>query len=141
MNACADIIFTPINGIPWSTIFLERISPEVLYLRPPEKLVIEVKTKGRFREVQWNVNGFRISQSNVTFSNHNEIYFIEEISETNFGSYEISVLPSSIISQPIIPLYLDVFVISPGLQEIIMKLSAENQIFGLSHKCLVSHLP
>ena len=96
---------------------MERISPEVLYLRPPEKLVIEVKVKGRFREILWSFNGGRISytQSNESFSNYNEIYFIEETSNTNLGLYEISVRASSIATQLIVPSELTIAVVSPGL--------------------------
>ena len=115
---CADL-YTEIIGFPRSTIFLERISPEVVYLCPPEKLVIEVKAKGRFREVEWSINGTLITniQSHAaSFSNCKEILFIEETSEENFGIYEISLRPFSPF-QRAAPNDLDIIVTPPGLQK------------------------
>ena len=36
-----------------STIRIERVSPEVIILRPPEKLVIEVKVSGDYGVLFW----------------------------------------------------------------------------------------
>ena len=115
---CTDV-YTEYNGIPRSTITLERISPEVVYLRPPEKLVIEVKAKGRFREIWWIINGTLITdiQSHAaSFSNYKEILFFEETTEENFGIYEISLRPFSPF-QSMAPGELDIIVIPPGLQK------------------------
>ena len=112
---CTDI-YTEIRGIPLSTISLERTSPEVVYLCPPEKLVIEVKAKGRFREVLWSINGTLITaiQSHAaSFLNYKEILFIEETTEENFGLYEISLRPYFIQFHD--PIELDIIVISPDL--------------------------
>ena len=40
-----------------STIRIERISPEVIILRPPEKLVIEVRVTGDYEMLSWNKQG------------------------------------------------------------------------------------
>ena len=114
---CADIYTEYNHGFFVSTLSLERISPEVVYLHPPEKLVIEVKAKGRFREVRWHFNGALISYSQSSFSNYNEIYFIEESSEANFGLYEISLRLTSLF-QILRPSELDVIVTSSGLKKI-----------------------
>ena len=37
-----------------STIRVERVSPEVIILRPPEKLVIEVRVSGDYEVLFWN---------------------------------------------------------------------------------------
>ena len=37
-----------------STIRIERVSPEVIILRPPEKLVIEVRVPGDYNVLFWN---------------------------------------------------------------------------------------
>ena len=37
-----------------STIRIERVSPEVIILRPPEKLVIEVRVSGDYEVLFWN---------------------------------------------------------------------------------------
>lgn len=98
---------------------MEGISPEVVYLRPPEKLILEVKAKGRFQEICWSINGtlVTISQSHSTsFSNYREIYFVEETTEANFGLYEISprvFTPFQLIASS----ELDIIVIPPGLSQ------------------------
>ena len=40
-----------------STIRIERVSPEVIILRPPEKLVIEVRVSGDYEVLFWNKGG------------------------------------------------------------------------------------
>ena len=37
-----------------STLRIERVSPEVIILRPPEKLVIEVRVSGDYEVLIWN---------------------------------------------------------------------------------------
>ena len=39
-----------------STIRIERVSPEVIILRPPEKLVIEVRVSGDYEVLFWNIS-------------------------------------------------------------------------------------
>lgn len=114
---CADIFTEGYYGVSLNTISLERISPEVVFLRPPEKLVIEVKAKGRFREVEWSINGTLLNSYSqlASFSNYKEVLFIEETTEANFGLYEISLLPYSPFAQLLLPLELDIIVMSPGL--------------------------
>ena len=70
-------IFTELNGISRSTIILERVSSEVIFLRPPEKLVIEVKSSGRFARIDWQRNGVPIVRTQEEFSNHYEIFVRE----------------------------------------------------------------
>ena len=41
-----------------NTILVERISPEVIILRPPEKLVIEVRVSGEYSVLFWVKSGF-----------------------------------------------------------------------------------
>ena len=95
---------------------MERISPEVVYLRPPEKLILEVKAKGRFQEIHWSINGTLVTISQSQFSNYREIYFVEETTEANFGLYEIS--PRIFTPfQRTAPSELDIIVIPPGLSQ------------------------
>ena len=102
-------IFT---GIEESTVFLERISPEVIFLRPPEELVIEVKSKGHVIVVQWSVNGVQISNSAVEgLANHREIYFRKETTSADLGLYEVNIFS---IWQLQIPTELSFIVTSPG---------------------------
>ena len=39
--------------ISGNTIRIERVSPEVIILRPPEKLVIEVRVSGEYKVLFW----------------------------------------------------------------------------------------
>ncbi len=41
------------NNHAGTTIHIERISPEVIILRPPEKLVIEVRVSGEYEVLLW----------------------------------------------------------------------------------------
>ncbi len=44
-----------------TTIRIERVSPEVIILRPPEKLIIEVRVSGDYEVLFWRketINGF-----------------------------------------------------------------------------------
>ena len=41
--------------ISGNTILIERVSPEVIILRPPEKLVIEVRVSGEYELMFWGV--------------------------------------------------------------------------------------
>ena len=89
------------------------MSPEVIFLRPPEKLVIEVKASGRYREIQWTVNG--TLQMNIMpsdYPNYNEIFVRSPTDLNSVGLYEISLRPSTV--QRIEPEELDFTVIVPG---------------------------
>ena len=47
--------------ISGNTIRIERVSPEVVILRPPKKLVIEVRVSGDYEVLFWHketINGF-----------------------------------------------------------------------------------
>ena len=92
-----------------STVFLEAISPRVIFLRPPEKLVIEVKATGRVLAILWQRNGVRISSSDL-FS-HDEIYVQEETNTASIALYEVRIFQ---FSQLTIPSELIFHVISPG---------------------------
>ncbi len=39
--------------ISGANIFIERVSPEIIILRPPEKLVIEVRVSGEYEVLLW----------------------------------------------------------------------------------------
>ena len=101
--------------MPTSTLILEKVSPEVIFLRPPEKLVIEVKASGRYREIQWAING--TLQTNILpedYPNYNEILVRGATDLSNIGLYEVS-LRISDPSQLVSPSELDFIVITPGI--------------------------
>lgn len=100
---------------------MERVSPEVIFLRPPEKLVIEVKGSGRYREIQWTING--TLQTNILpedYPNYNEILVRGVTDLNNVGLYEVSLLNTPF--QFLSPSELDFIVITPGTNNIILPL-------------------
>ena len=108
-------IFTVVGGRNESTVFLERISPEVIFFRPPEKLVIEVKTRGRVLFVQWTINGNSFDGAvGANFAYHREIYVREETTQADIGVYEVRVFPDPFTGQVLLPTELEFLVTSPG---------------------------
>ena len=83
---------------------LERISPQVIVLDPPEKLVIETRASGGYSQLEWNRNGnpFRIAENTgslspfiVTlqeFSNFFEIFVREPTTTDDLGVYEMELV-------------------------------------------------
>ena len=86
------------------TLSISRVSPEAIILRPPEKLVIEVETTGRYEAIFWTRNGNQFSEMmtsqffvrfpNVSptsseLSNYFEIFVREPTTESDFGVYEV----------------------------------------------------
>lgn len=45
------------------TLKLERISPQVIVLKPPEKLVLETQASGGYQKIQWTRNGINMSRT------------------------------------------------------------------------------
>ena len=97
-----------------NTIFLRRVSPEVIFLRPPEKLVIEVIVTGRYRNIVWNLNSMLQTITPEEYSNYNEIYVKETTQDSDIGLYEVDARASNILTQQLSPVELDFFVIAPG---------------------------
>ena len=108
------------DGNNINTVFLENISlaaPEVNFVRPPEKLVIEVSASGRYQRILWLRNGVILSSSTPQnpqeFSNHYEIFVHGETTEDDLGLYEVSLFPFDFSSQQQIPTEIDFIIISP----------------------------
>ena len=78
-------------------VMLERISPRVIVLDPPEKLVLETRASGGYRQLEWtkNANPFTTTQGQpftVTiheFPNFFEIFVREPTSTNDVGVYEV----------------------------------------------------
>jgi hypothetical protein len=100
-------------GLGDNTIFLEAVSPEIIFLRPPEKLIIEVMISGRYQDIQWSLNGVPQTLTPEEYPNYNEIYVKGTTEETDIGLYEVSV-GSDPFSQRVSPGELDFNVIVPG---------------------------
>ena len=76
---------------------LERVSPRVIVLDPPEKLVIETRASGGYRQFDWVKNGnpFTLAEGQpftVTlqeFTNFFEIFVREPTTANDMGVYEV----------------------------------------------------
>ena len=76
---------------------LERVSPRVIVLDPPEKLVIETRASGGYRQFDWTKNeyAFTVTQGQpftVTlqeFPNFFEIFVREPTTANDLGVYEV----------------------------------------------------
>ena len=75
---------------------LESISPRVIVLDPPEKLVIETRASGGYRQFDWTRNGnaFEINSGSFPitlqeFPNFFEIFVREPTTANDLGVYEV----------------------------------------------------
>ena len=108
-------MFSDFNGANFNTITAERVSPRLIFLRPPKKLVIEVKVKGRYSRILWHRNGTSVSHDQASLINFKEIYAVEETSTLDFGHYQV--IPNSFppTIQLVRPAELNFIVTSPGI--------------------------
>ena len=103
-----------------NTISLENISsadPDVIFVRPSEKLVIEVKATGRYQRIFWRRNAMQLvssmPQDPQEFSNHYEIYVVGEATVGDIGLYEVSLIAHDVSNQQRIPTSISFIVVSP----------------------------
>ena len=79
---------------------LERVSPRVIVLDPPEKLVIETRASGGYRQFDWtkNNNPFTLALGQpftVTlqeFPNFFEIFVRDTTTANDLGVYEVDLV-------------------------------------------------
>ena len=78
---------------------LERISPRVIVLDPPEKLVIETRASGRYSQFEWSRNGSPFMPGSggfpITlqeFPNFFEIFVREPTTANDLGVYEVELV-------------------------------------------------
>ena len=78
---------------------LERISPRVIVLDPPAKLVLETRASGGYRQLDWSKNGvaFTLSLGSFTvtlqeFPNFFEIFVRDNTSTNDLGVYEVDLI-------------------------------------------------
>ena len=79
---------------------LERVSPQVIVLSPPEKLVIETRSSGGYRQFDWTKNGnpFTLDPNmpfTVTiqeFPSFFEIFVRELTTADDLGVYEVDLV-------------------------------------------------
>ena len=114
-------IFVEQFGRQINTLYLESISPEVIFLHPPEKLVIELRCRGRYTGISWERPAASVDRS--LLSNHDEIFALEKTTEADYGLYQVVLLPSPPSFQDIIPdSILDFIVTAPGLKFVIINI-------------------
>ena len=75
---------------------IEKLSPAVIILTPPEKLVLEVRAAGRYRFIDWRRNGESFLSGGTfqpeipeDFPNFFEIYVREPTTTDDLGIYEV----------------------------------------------------
>ena len=105
---------------------LERVSPEVILLTPPNKLVIEVKASGRYREITWSKDGlpfgndttpqpgvFVVDRPNE-LPNFAEIFVRGETTSSDAGTYTVALTAFDAETQTIGPASLQFTVVATG---------------------------
>ena len=79
---------------------LERVSPRVIVLDPPEKLVIETRASGGYRQLDWVKNGNAFTTTSgqpftvalQEFPNFFEIFVREPTTANDLGVYEVDLV-------------------------------------------------
>ena len=81
----------------------EPVSPTSIVLVPPEKLVLEIRTSGRFFFIQWirNANPVFLFNDAPNFVHFGEVFYDDETSMQDLGSFEAVVEPAPNSGQPI----------------------------------------
>ena len=84
---------------------LERVSPRVIVLDPPEKLVIETRASGGYQWLEWSKNGFPFRAAGTPgtspfivtiqeFPNFFENFVRDNTTADDLGVYEVEVVLS-----------------------------------------------
>ena len=79
---------------------LERVSPQVIVLEPPEKLVIETRASGGYQQFDWSKNGNEFTLTHgrpftITlqeFPNFFEIFVRDNTTTNDLGLYEVELI-------------------------------------------------
>lgn len=114
LYCCSTIYYVCVCAYRWQhnlcnglssggTLRLERISPQVIVLNPPEKLVLETQASGEYQKIQWTRNGYSISTDRVDpffvslpheFVNFFEIFVRKPTMKRDLGVYRVSLQQS-----------------------------------------------
>ena len=70
---------------------IEALSPPIVFLFPPNKLVLEIEASGRYHFIAWFKDSRQIIDSSL-FHHFKEIYLVENTTVDLVGSY-FAVLP------------------------------------------------
>ena len=72
----------------------ERISPAIIFLRPPEKLVLEMSARGGYNSIVWSRDNAVLGTSAAPaplseFTNFFEIFVREPTTTSDLGIYDV----------------------------------------------------
>ena len=107
------------------------ISPDIIILRPPEKLVLEISNTGRYLFTQWARNaeiagipssGFQPSPK--FFVQFGEVYFAENTTMEDLGIYEATLEPALSSGQMLVEVFFNVISLGKRPHFIILPISS-----------------
>ena len=93
------------------TLGLEAVSPSKVILRPPEKLILQVRATGRYNFIEWSVNGGQPVLNPERFTDFGEVY-VRDTTASDLGLYEVGL---ALLPGQASPTEVDFFVIEPGM--------------------------
>ena len=95
--------------IAGENLTMEALSPPLIILKPPEKLVLEIQTSGRFFALEWHKDGNYLGFSTPSFTHFGEVYYVENTRAVHVGRYEARLIPFKKSTQvPPSPIIFDV---------------------------------
>ena len=80
---------------------LASVSPSIIILRPPEKLVIEIESNGGYNYTLWSKQGKPSRASAESYVHFGEIYYVANTTLNDLGRYRVAISPS--VSTQIVP--------------------------------------
>lgn len=102
-----------VMSLTTGNLMLAAVSPSIIILRPPDKLVIEVQSKGGYSFAMWS----KVGEPSFSFPaelyvHFGEIYYVVNTTTNDVGKYRIDLFPS-VLNQTAPPaVYIDV--VLPG---------------------------
>ena len=101
------------------TLSVMAVSPSIIILRPPEKLVLEITPSGRYFFTSWDRNGrafgstgFR-STSSRGIVDFGDVYYSDSTTEDDLAEYEVFLNPAPSSGQ-VVSNRITFTVIAPG---------------------------
>lgn len=82
----SHIIF--VSGV---NLIIEAVSPSIIILRLPDKLVIETQTSGGYLEILWTKDGN--SPSSNVYINFGQTFLVESTNMADLGRYGVTLIP------------------------------------------------
>ena len=81
---------------------VEAITPSPIILHPPRKLVLEVRTAGRYQLIRWRRNSNEVGMGDFhpgsgNFSHFSEVYTRVPTTASDFGVYDIHLVTGTVV--------------------------------------------